>query len=143
MVALKLFGHALVARGRPVLQSVAIGVGFDANGKPQAGMGTDCADVDTPSTGLGAGDGLPDIFVTNFKVTDIVSHQYSMDSEDEAIALEAQDGALDDLLDYLNVNVGGDYVVIVTADHGAAPADGSLTAVKVCGRPPSERMSWP
>jgi enediyne biosynthesis protein E4 len=34
------------------------GVGFDANGKPQAGMGTDCADVD--------GNGLPDIFVTNF-----------------------------------------------------------------------------
>lgn len=34
------------------------GVGFDVNGKPQAGMGTDCADVD--------GNGLPDIFVTNF-----------------------------------------------------------------------------
>ena len=34
------------------------GVGFDANGKPQAGMGTDCADV--------TGDGLPDLFVTNF-----------------------------------------------------------------------------
>lgn len=34
------------------------GVGFDINGKPQAGMGVDCADVD--------GNGLPDIFVTNF-----------------------------------------------------------------------------
>jgi hypothetical protein len=34
------------------------GVGFDANGRPQAGMGTDCADVD--------GDGLPDIVVTNY-----------------------------------------------------------------------------
>ena len=34
------------------------GVGFDANGKPQAGMGVDCADVD--------GNGFPDIFVTNF-----------------------------------------------------------------------------
>jgi len=33
-------------------------VGFDANGKPQAGMGTDCADVD--------GNGFPDLFVTNF-----------------------------------------------------------------------------
>ena len=31
------------------------GVGFDPNGKPQAGMGTDCADVD--------GNGFPDLFV--------------------------------------------------------------------------------
>jgi hypothetical protein len=35
------------------------GVGFDPNGKPQAGMGVDCADVD--------GNQLPDIFVTNFE----------------------------------------------------------------------------
>jgi hypothetical protein len=34
------------------------GVGFDANGKPQAGMGTDCADYNA--------DDLPDLFVTNF-----------------------------------------------------------------------------
>jgi enediyne biosynthesis protein E4 len=34
------------------------GVGYDASGKPQAGMGTDCADVD--------GDGLADVFVTNY-----------------------------------------------------------------------------
>jgi len=34
------------------------GVGFDGNGKPQAGMGAEIADYD--------GDGLADIFVTNF-----------------------------------------------------------------------------
>lgn len=34
-------------------------VGFDANGKPQAGMGVDCGDVD--------GNGMPDLFVTNFE----------------------------------------------------------------------------
>jgi hypothetical protein len=34
------------------------GVGFDPNGKPRAGMGVDCADVD--------GNGFPDLFVTNF-----------------------------------------------------------------------------
>ena len=34
------------------------GVGFDLNGKPQAGMGTDCGDYN--------GDALPDLFVTNF-----------------------------------------------------------------------------
>ena len=36
----------------------AAGVGFDANGKPQAGMGVDCGDYD--------GNGFPDLFVTNF-----------------------------------------------------------------------------
>jgi hypothetical protein len=36
----------------------AAGVGFDSNGKPQAGMGVDCGDVDA--------NGFPDIFVTNF-----------------------------------------------------------------------------
>jgi hypothetical protein len=38
--------------------SYGAGVGFDSNGKPQAGMGVDCGDVD--------GNGLPDLFVTNF-----------------------------------------------------------------------------
>ena len=36
----------------------AAGVGFDGNGKPQAGMGVDCGDVD--------GDGYPELFVTNY-----------------------------------------------------------------------------
>ena len=36
----------------------AAGVGFDTNGKPQAGMGVDCGDVD--------GNGYPELFVTNF-----------------------------------------------------------------------------
>jgi hypothetical protein len=36
----------------------AAGVGFDSNGKPRAGMGVDCGDLD--------GNGLPDLFVTNF-----------------------------------------------------------------------------
>lgn len=36
----------------------AAGVGFDVNGKPQAGMGVDCGDVDD--------DGDPELFVTNF-----------------------------------------------------------------------------
>jgi hypothetical protein len=36
----------------------AASVGFDINGKPQAGMGVDCGDVD--------GNGYPELFVTNF-----------------------------------------------------------------------------
>jgi len=46
--------------GEGTFQDVAYAasVGFDINGKPQAGMGVDCGDVD--------GDGLPELFVTNF-----------------------------------------------------------------------------
>lgn len=66
-------------------------------------------------------DDMPDLFFTNFKVTDIVSHQYSMDSADEAIVLRAQDEALGELVDYLDESVG-DYVVVLTSDHGNTPS---------------------
>jgi hypothetical protein len=52
------FLYRNMGNGTFVDEAYRAGVGFDANGKPQAGMGTDCADVD--------GDGLPDLFVTNF-----------------------------------------------------------------------------
>ena len=52
------FLYRNTGKGTFVDEAYGAGVGFDGNGKPQAGMGTDCADVD--------GNGLPDIFVTNF-----------------------------------------------------------------------------
>ena len=54
----------------------AAGVGFDSNGKPRAGMGVDCADVD--------GNGFPDIFVTNFS------------EELNALFMNRGDGTFDD-----------------------------------------------
>jgi enediyne biosynthesis protein E4 len=54
----------------------AAGVGFDSNGKPRAGMGVDCADLD--------GDGLPDLFVTNFS------------EELNALFMNRGDGTFDD-----------------------------------------------
>lgn len=69
--------------------------------------------------GFGA-DQVPDLFSTNFKMTDIVGHQYGMDSREERAVLQAQDIALGSIIDYLDENVG-DYTVIVTADHGHTP----------------------
>ena len=40
------FLYRNTGKGTFVDEAYRAGVGFDANGKPQAGMGTDCADVD-------------------------------------------------------------------------------------------------
>lgn len=78
--------------------------------------------------GYGA-DEVTDLFFTNYKMTDIVGHQYSMDSPEMGDVLEAQDAALGELVDYLDDNVG-DYAIVVSADHGHTP-------------PPERSGGWP
>ena len=67
-------------------------------------------------SGYGADD-VPDILMTNFKMTDIAAHNYTIDSPELASALEAQDAALGDLVSVLDERVG-DYALVLTADHG-------------------------
>src|SRR5687768_13835982 len=62
-------------------------------------------------------------------MTDIVGHQFSMDSERMADVLEAQDRALGRLVSYLDEEVS-DYALVVTADHGHTP-------------PPERSKAWP
>jgi predicted AlkP superfamily pyrophosphatase or phosphodiesterase len=69
--------------------------------------------------GYGADD-VPDMLFTNFKMTDIVGHQYTMDSPRMELVLRAQDDALARILEYLDEEVG-DYAVILSADHGHTP----------------------
>ncbi|MDQ3981988.1 MAG: alkaline phosphatase family protein, partial [Actinomycetota bacterium] len=66
-------------------------------------------------------DEVTDFFFTNYKPTDIVGHQYTMDSPEMADVLAAQDAALGRLLDWLDDNVG-DYAVVLSADHGHTPS---------------------
>ncbi|MDQ3982151.1 MAG: alkaline phosphatase family protein, partial [Actinomycetota bacterium] len=66
-------------------------------------------------------DDVTDLFFTNYKPTDIVGHQYTMDSPEMAEVLEAQDAALGRLLEWLDANVGR-YAVILSADHGHTPS---------------------
>ena len=66
-------------------------------------------------------DEVPDLLFTNFKATDLVGHHYTMDSEQMAETLQAQDEALGRALDYLDEEVE-DYVVILTSDHGHTPS---------------------
>jgi arylsulfatase A-like enzyme len=78
----------------------------------------------------GFGDDVnPDVFLANYKMTDIAGHQFTMDSREMAEDVEAQDASLGRILSYLDRNVG-DYVVIVTADHGHTP-------------PPERTGAWP
>lgn len=70
--------------------------------------------------GYGADD-VPDLFFTNYKMADIVGHQYTMDSPEMGEVLEAEDEALGRLLEWLDENVG-DYAVILSADHGHTPS---------------------
>jgi hypothetical protein len=74
--------------------------------------------------GYGA-DEVPDILFANYKITDIVGHHYSMDSNEMEGVLRAQDAALEEIVDYLDDHVGR-YALIVTADHGHSPSPASL-----------------
>ena len=67
--------------------------------------------------GFGADD-IPDLFFANFKQTDIAGHSYTIDSAEVADNLEEQDAQLQRILDYLDREAPGRYVVILTADHG-------------------------
>ncbi len=66
------------------------------------------------------GDDVPDVFATNHKVTDIVSHQHGINSQRMRVAVQAQDAALGRLVSWLDENAG-DYALIITADHGNTP----------------------
>ncbi|MFN2490907.1 MAG: alkaline phosphatase family protein [Actinomycetota bacterium] len=66
-------------------------------------------------------DEVPDLLFTNFKATDLVGHYHSMDSREMADTLRAQDEQLGRIVDYLDREIG-DYVVIVTSDHGHTPS---------------------
>jgi hypothetical protein len=66
-------------------------------------------------------DATPDMFFINYKMTDIVGHQYSMDSEEMGDMLQAQDEELGKILNYLDKKIR-DYVLVLSADHGHTPA---------------------
>jgi hypothetical protein len=65
-------------------------------------------------------DSVPDLFMTNFKVSDIMGHRYTMESPEMGAIIAAQDAELGRLVDFLDRKVR-DYVVVVTADHGHTP----------------------
>ncbi|MDQ3964799.1 MAG: alkaline phosphatase family protein, partial [Actinomycetota bacterium] len=73
------------------------------------------------------GDEITDLLFTNFKQIDLLGHIFNMESTQVRDALVAGDAALTELIDYLDSSMArGDYVVIVTADHGQQPDQRAL-----------------
>lgn len=67
-------------------------------------------------------DATPDMMYINYKMIDYVSHVQSMNSPYMEDTVKVQDDNLPVLIDALDNSVGaGNYVVVLTADHGAMP----------------------
>ena len=71
--------------------------------------------------GYGRG-GPADLVFTNFKQIDRVGHYFNMVSDEVRDSLESTDRELGLLVEFLDREVGaGEYVIVVTADHGQQP----------------------
>jgi arylsulfatase A-like enzyme len=69
--------------------------------------------------GFGADD-VPDLLFVNYKAIDHASHIWSVNSPEMEDMLRWQDADLGELVSFLDRQVGkGEYVLVVTADHGA------------------------
>lgn len=67
-------------------------------------------------------DATPDMLFANYKVIDYVSHVQSMNSTYMEDSVKVQDDSLKEFVAWLDANVGkGNYVLNITADHGAMP----------------------
>ena len=65
-------------------------------------------------------DDVPDLLFINSKAIDHVSHIWSVNSPEMQDTLRLQDQDLGEMVDFLNREVGeGNYVIVLTADHGA------------------------
>ena len=65
-------------------------------------------------------DDVPDLLFINYKAIDHASHIWSVNSPEMEDMLRAQDHDLGELVGFLDEQVGqGNYVLVVTADHGA------------------------
>jgi hypothetical protein len=74
-------------------------------------------------------DAIADLMFTNYKQIDLLGHHFNMASPQVEAALEATDAALGELLSYLDTEVGeGNYVVVMTADHGQQPSAEAVDA---------------
>jgi len=81
--------------------------------------------------GLGHHD-RTDLMFINYKLIDEIGHRYSASSQEMGDCVLAQDAALPGFIDFLDQQVGkGQWVLLVTADHGHSAATEVSGGVKI------------
>jgi len=66
-------------------------------------------------------DGITDLAYVTFKATDAVGHMYGWESSEADKILRATDQEIRKIFDFLRSHYGDSFLLLVTADHGAAP----------------------
>jgi len=77
------------------------------------------------------GEAGPSLLYTTFKSPDYTGHVYGMASKWEGLMLNAVDAELGRIVDLLEARFPGDYVLLVTADHGQCPLPDSMGGVRL------------
>ncbi len=75
--------------------------------------------------------GTTDLLYINYKSPDYTGHIYNMLSKWEALILRAVDAQLQRLVDMLDERFPGEYVLLVTADHGQCPTPDAVDGVRL------------
>ncbi|TGL44269.1 alkaline phosphatase family protein [Leptospira perdikensis] len=66
-------------------------------------------------------DGITDLGYVTLKATDAVGHLYGWESKEAEQVLKATDKEIETIFEFLKTNFGDNFIMVVTADHGAAP----------------------
>ncbi|TMK35648.1 MAG: hypothetical protein E6G58_08685 [Actinobacteria bacterium] len=77
------------------------------------------------------GAGGPSLLYTTYKSPDYTGHVYNMYSEWEGLMLRTVDEQLGRLVEELDARYPGEYVLIVTADHGQCPLPDAVNGVRL------------
>jgi arylsulfatase A-like enzyme len=85
------------------------------------------ATLDSEPIGVGG----PSLLYTTYKSPDYTGHIYNMYSEWEGLMLRTVDEQLGRLVDDLEARYPGEYVLIVTADHGQCPLPDAVNGVRL------------
>jgi arylsulfatase A-like enzyme len=121
-------------------QATLTAPGWDRQFDPQGGQSPCCsppvveyqhdllvATLDSEPIGVGG----PSLLYTTYKSPDYTGHIYNMYSEWEGLMLRTVDEQLGRLVEDLEARYPGEYVLIVTADHGQCPLPDAVNGVRL------------